>query len=113
MSSRVKHLECACTDMSHTLRFSYEPMEDCGDNPPWPPTLYAEIYMSPARPWYYRVWPAIKFLFGSNCSKHGHFGSWMMHTEDALELARMVVDFADESIRFKREFPNVHFEEER
>ena len=79
------YFECRCTDSRHLMRFHLEAAEV-----DWPAELWAEILLNPWKPWYKRLWGAIRYVFGRPC---GDFGSWLMHTDDADRLIEMLQEY--------------------
>jgi hypothetical protein len=94
MLDGTEYFDCICHSPEHTLRFVLD--LDTDD-----PIIYTEIFLNQYRPWYKRIWVAIKYIFGYKC-KYGHWDSWELKIEDAKRLAQMLISYQiahDESIR--------------
>jgi hypothetical protein len=65
-------LVCACYSDEHTLRFTY----DLETNDFW-----TSVYLNP-KPWYKRVWVALKYVFGYQC-KYGAWDCFLLNPQDA------------------------------
>lgn len=76
--------ECSCHSMEHTVAFTMEhyPDEAIAE-------LSLEVQLIQWKPWYRRVWPAVKYLFNIKASS-GHWDSWLLHYNDVDRLAQMV-----------------------
>lgn len=76
---------CTCGSPEHQMIFSFDP--DDG----WNDYMFITIHLS-LGPWYKRIWPGIKYLFGYQ-SKYGHFDEIMLDKDgvqrikDKFELA--------------------------
>lgn len=59
-----KHFECDCTEVSHMIRITkdlyWEQAGGCA--------LIIETQLNYHLPWYKRLWPAVKYVFGMRCT---------------------------------------------
>ncbi len=75
--------ECNCGSKEHTLRFVLDKDEH---------EIYVSIFLNQWRPFYKRIWVALKYVFGYK-SKYGHWDNWTLCEDDAGKLREMVDDF--------------------
>ena len=64
---KEEYFTCMCGDFDHTLRF----ILDLTDDKYSKPTIYTEIRLTHYRPWWKRIIPGIKYMFGSDV-RHAH-----------------------------------------
>lgn len=76
-------IECECHSDEHTLRFTID-AEDC--------TIYTSVFLNHWRPWYTRIWIAIKYIFGYKC-RYGHFDCTSMGEDQVRQLRKMIYDY--------------------
>lgn len=90
----ITHFECECHSTEHMVRFVVDPghLPQKEDKYGWPPELYTEIQMIQWRPWYKRLWVAIKYLFGYR-STYGHWDCWILKDEDADKLQNVLTEY--------------------
>ena len=81
MTMKTEYFDCACKDLSHTLRFAYFEDDEF-------PELYTEVFLE-EKSWYKRLWFGIKYIFGYK-TKYGHFGNWMLDEKDIDRLENML-----------------------
>lgn len=86
---KTEFFECQCSSDEHTLKFTVD--EDDG-------TIYTSVYLNTFYPWYYRIWVAIKYVFGYK-SKFGAWDTVLIRPEDNKRLVDLVVE--SNSIRTK------------
>ena len=83
LNDNRQFFDCACLSEEHTLRF------DLWDWTPEPPELYLSVFLNQWRPWYGRLWVAIKYLFGYKC-RYGHWDNTIIRVEDAPRLQQLL-----------------------
>lgn len=76
----IQHFDCACFSCEHTMRLVYDP--DDGD-------LWAEIHLAQSRPWWRRMWPALRHVFGYR-SKYGNWDCLLFRPEEAGRLTAVL-----------------------
>ena len=59
MTDKVIHLDCDCHSPEHIIRYSLWAW-DYNDRP----EMFVEVQAGHYLPWYKRIWPAIKYMFG-------------------------------------------------
>lgn len=74
------YYDCSCHSSDHTLRFTLHE-EHMGDEP----ALYSDVQLCQYRPWYARIWPAIKYVFGYEC-RYGHWDCFLFEKETAIRM---------------------------
>ena len=77
--------ECACGSDEHTIRFTLNKAEK---------EVYLSVFLNQYRPWWKRVYVAIRYIFGYKC-RYGHWDNWLMDENDAVRLRDMFNDFID------------------
>lgn len=85
MSSTHNYIECECDSGEHVLRVTAESEQDEWG---WPP-LNVEVFLVHWRPWYKRVWVAIRYVFGYK-SRFGHFDTICINREQAEKLVTVI-----------------------
>ena len=76
----VEFFQCQCHSNEHTVKFSID--EEDG-------TIYTSIFLNTFYPWYYRIWIAIKYIFGYK-SRFGHWDCFLLKQEDHPRLLRLM-----------------------
>jgi hypothetical protein len=71
-----KIISCSCRSPEHTLTYNLN-TEDR--------EVYTSVFLHQYRPFYQRVWIAIKYIFGYN-SRYGHWDCFSADREKILEL---------------------------
>jgi hypothetical protein len=79
----TEYFSCSCHSAEHTLRFDYDP--DDGE-------LYTTVYLHAYRPWYQRVWLAVKYVFGRN-RRYGDFDCFTLDPRDRDRFVNMATSF--------------------
>jgi len=69
-------LTCQCSSGNHIITFNY----DSEDN-----EVYCNVYLDHYKPWYKRLWYAIKYIFGWQ-SNYGAYSEIILKPEDADAL---------------------------
>lgn len=77
------YIECECNSDEHVLRYTFD-LED--------KIIYTSVFLRHWRPWYQRVWIAIKYIFGYKC-KYGHFDCTSMGPDEVEQLRRVIQTF--------------------
>lgn len=72
--------ECQCHSDEHTVKFTID--EEDG-------TIYTSIFLNTFYPWYYKIWVAIKYVFGYK-SRFGHWDCFLLKQEDHPRLLAML-----------------------
>lgn len=85
MLDGTEHFECDCHSPEHTLRFTLDQEYN---------EIYTEVFLNQYRPWWKRIWIAVKYVFGYKCM-YGHFDCFMMQRADAGRLIALVSQIAD------------------
>ena len=80
------YFECRCGSDEHTLRFTLD-IADLDYK-----EIYSSVFLNQWRPWWKRVWAAIRYVFGYKC-KYGHWDCWTMDENDATRLRDMCEEF--------------------
>lgn len=80
MLTVTEYFECQCHSDEHTLKFSLD--EDDG-------SLYTSVFLHDYKPWYKKVWPAIKYIFG-HTSKYGHWDCFEMQPKDHRRFIKLI-----------------------
>ena len=75
-----QYFECCCNSDEHTLKFVYDP--DDGE-------VYTSTFIRHWRPWWKRVWVAMKYVFGYT-SKYGHFDCTIIRFDDLERLQELI-----------------------
>jgi len=90
-------IECRCGSDEHTIRFTLSIEDD-------DPEIYTSVFLNHWQPWYYRIWHAIKYIFGYKC-KYGDWDCTLMGETEVDQLQKMIDDFRSQVIiaRAKRE----------
>jgi len=76
-------VECDCGSDEHTLRFTIDADEDI---------IYTSVFLNQWRPWWKRVWIAIKYIFGYKC-KYGHWDVTSMSYEQVEQLKKCLLKY--------------------
>lgn len=79
---------CSCSDIGHTIAAYW-----CDDELDW--GLTVEFLYSQYRPWYKRVWDAVKFVFFPMMYPM-KYDSMMLHPKDAQELHKFLGEYLEE-----------------
>jgi hypothetical protein len=72
----AQHFECACHSPEHTLSFSWDDEEN---------EIYTQVFLRSYHNFFWRVWAAIKYVFGYKC-RYGHWDCFIMQSKDAQRL---------------------------
>lgn len=93
---KIRHFVCSCYSPEHTAIFTVDPGEDPeqlkeGDIP-WPPEMYVDLQLNNYLPWYKRIIPAIRFLFGKT-PKDTHWANWTLRNEDVDQLEKVLTEY--------------------
>lgn len=72
--------DCQCEHPAHVLRFSLD-QEDG--------TIYAEVYLNDWYPWYYKIWIALKYIFGVK-PRTGPWDCSLIKPEDHPRLLSLI-----------------------
>jgi hypothetical protein len=75
-------LECDCHADEHTLKYTLHADSNY-------PDLTTSIYLHDWRPWYKKLWTAIKYLCGYAC-RYGHWDTFHLQAEDAPKLINLL-----------------------
>jgi len=78
--SLTQFFECQCLSNEHTIKFSLD--EEDG-------TIYTSVYLNSWYPWYYKIWIALKYMFGYT-SRLGHWDCSLLKTEDHPRLLALI-----------------------
>lgn len=76
---------CECYSPEHTFNLFFD--KEKGD-------LYLEVFLSTRKPWYERIWPAIKYIFGYR-QKYGHFDECIINKDKSIQLYEIVKKFKE------------------
>lgn len=90
---KTEFFECQCSSDEHTLKFTVD--EEDG-------TIYTNTFINDWYPWYYKIWLAIKYVFGYK-SKYGHFDSFQMREEDQIRMLDLLKKSNDIRIKLHEE----------
>lgn len=72
------YIECMCQSLEHTIRV-------CVDKEDEFTPLWIDVHLIQYRPWYKRVWPAIRYIFGHK-SKFGDFDTCCLERAQAEKI---------------------------
>lgn len=78
-------IECDCGSDEHTLRFTIDAEEQ---------VIYTSVFLNQWRPWYGRVWIALKYVFGYEC-KYGHWDCTSMSRAQVDQLKQVLLEYYD------------------
>ena len=89
-----EYFECQCSSDEHRLVFrtDFEPLDE--------PVFYVSAFLRDWRPWYMRVWNALKYVFGIHV-EYGHFDTCMVRPEDAIRLKLLCTEFINANERWQ------------
>jgi len=77
---------CSCSNIGHTLKAEW-----CDDELDWGFTL--TFFVSPFRPWYKRIWDAIKHVFFRIGTMQ--LDGVMLHNKDARKLHKFLGEYLE------------------
>jgi hypothetical protein len=80
---RTEYFACECHSAEHTLRFDYDPADG---------ELYTTVFLHAYRPWYQRVWLAVKYVIGRN-RRYGDFDCFTMDPQDRDRFVSLATTF--------------------
>lgn len=80
---------CGCSDIGHTIAFEF--FDDEPDDLQL--GLNVNFLYSPHRPWYKRVWDAVKYVFHSISSIK--YDSVILHPQDVRELHKFLGEYLE------------------
>jgi hypothetical protein len=80
---QTTYYTCECHSSEHTLRFDYDPIDG---------ELYTTAYLHAYRPWYQRLWLAVKYVFGRN-RNFGDFDCWSLNPSDRDRFLALATEF--------------------
>lgn len=86
MLDGTEYFECSCGSDEHTIRFVLDKKDK---------EIYLCVFLNQYRPWWKRIWIALKYVFGYKC-KYGHWDNWTMVSTDVERLQKMCSDFIKE-----------------
>ncbi len=85
MLDGTEYFECDCGSPEHALVFTLD--KDYNE-------IYTSVFLSHWRPWWHRIWIAVKYVFGYKC-KYGHFDCFSMQRKDAKRLISMASQISE------------------
>lgn len=94
-SMKTKWVDCACSDPSHSIRFSVDTTDTTEG--PIHEFIIIETHLSSYHPWYKRIWLALKYIFKYD-SKYGHYDCTILTESKLVEL----LHFFKEAVNDKR-----------
>lgn len=74
------YFDCQCSDFNHTFRF----VLDNSDGDVW-----LEARLSQFRPWYLRMWIALKYIFNKD-NAYGHYDITLIKYEQLVKLQELI-----------------------
>ncbi len=80
MLDGTEYFECQCGSPEHALVFNLDLEEN---------SIYTTVFLDQWRPWWHRIWIAIKYVFGYKCM-YGHFDCFSMDPKDAYRLTLLL-----------------------
>lgn len=90
MLDGTHYIECDCNSNEHVLRFTI----DLDENDEYPmPHVYTSLFLNQYRPWYARIWVALKYVFGYNC-KYGHWDCTSLAVDKVNNLRDLLNQFS-------------------
>ena len=86
------YLECDCTSFNHVVLVTYDPDGDFTDTEAEQGfgDVYIETQLNTWRPWYSRLWLAIRYVFGFPTSPYGHYDETIVTIEDRRKLLALL-----------------------
>jgi len=76
----AEYMECKCMSSEHLIKFHLD--VDEGE-------LCLDIHLADWKPWYKRIWTALKYVFGYK-SKYGDFDEVILKDEDVDRLMELL-----------------------
>lgn len=73
------HIVCSCHSPEHIVEFVVN------DEPDDPDLFWVQVQLRQWRPWWKRVWVALRYVFGYQC-RYGHWDSASVSREEATKL---------------------------
>jgi hypothetical protein len=97
MTNKTEYFDCSCHLPEHAVRFMLQPgyLPDEKDKFGMTPEFYAEVQLNNFLPWYRRLLPAVKYMFGRQASC-GHWDCWLLKPEDTDRLHNLIVEYKDQ-----------------
>lgn len=80
-----EYVNCECHSPEHTFKISFDKEEG---------ELYLQVFLTTWEPWYKRIWPAVKYIFGYKC-KYGHFDECIIDKHKSAQLFEIVKKFKE------------------
>ena len=77
------YVECSCSNDEHTLRFTIDAEDEI---------IYVSTFLNHWKPWYLRVFTAIKYIFGYKCM-YGHFDNTLLRSEQVSQLKKVISEY--------------------
>lgn len=93
---QIQAVNCSCTSSEHLITFSYNPSYK-GDEP----DLYLHVQLIP-RPWYTRLWYAIKYTFGYQC-RYGHWEEFLFDEDNAKQVQDILMSYRAERLEYLKQ----------
>ncbi len=81
---KTYYFQCACSSQDHTVGITFDIEEK---------EMSFEVQLHQWKPFYKRLWSAVKYLFGYEC-KYGHWDTSVMNEEKFLELYNLMTRFS-------------------
>jgi hypothetical protein len=90
-------IECDCMDIDHMIRFAYYDESEYGGNESYGPDdmLYFTCSLNPNRPFIYRVWAALKYIFNVGAYTNIMFGESLLLPSDGRDLTQFLQKYND------------------
>lgn len=76
------YIECGCRHVDHMIRIVADKKDEY--NP-----LYVEFRLNHVKPWYCRIWLAIKYIFGYQ-SSFGSYDCILLERKEAKKLVAII-----------------------
>ena len=80
------HIDCECSSLNHLVRVTYDPDDtyaELGE-------VYVETQLNTWRPWYNRLWLAVRYVLGLSTSPYGHYDETIVSVEDRRKLVALL-----------------------
>lgn len=93
--AKTELFECQCTSDNHVFKFTLD--EYSGDIEEL--ELWLSVYLFQYRPWWTRVWVALKYVFGCNCD-YGHWDTCQVRDCDVDRLMALLQKYKEVQSKF-------------
>ena len=85
---KYHHITCSCTDYGHEMRAGFDTEPDYFSD------LSISYHLDSRRPWYNRLWLAVKYLFNRSCP-YGDIGEVLLTPTEVAKLRDFCNDYLE------------------